>query len=70
MPQGEQIIERLARLESLLTSLSLRLYGNGQPGDIQQIQTKVDGLRAWRWKVAGGTAVLGVLLTLAVHFVH
>lgn len=41
--------ERLSRLESQMYAL----VGNGQPGRIALLEKAVDGLKQWRWKMAG-----------------
>jgi hypothetical protein len=44
--------ERLASLETSMYAL----IGNGQPGRIAVLETAVDKLREWRWKVIGASA--------------
>jgi len=52
--------ERLAVIESMVTALVKRLLGNGQPGEIEQLATRIDGhgkrlssLENWRGWVIG-----------------
>ena len=38
-------IERLTRIETIVTNLQTRLLGNGQPGELQKLDTRIAGVR-------------------------
>lgn len=59
--------ERLTQIERVLGDIHGRLFGNGQPGELESIRADnsrklahvwkaIDGLRAWRWQISGGVA--------------
>jgi len=64
--------ERLARVETTLMNIDKRLFGNGQPGHIDQIHTRISesnkriaSLENWRWWVMG----LGIGTGLGLGFI-
>jgi hypothetical protein len=52
--------ERLSRLENQMYSV----LGNGQPGRIALLERAVEGLKQWRWKMAG-VAIAGSAVCVA-----
>lgn len=59
--------ERLARIEVVLTNIEKRLFGNGHPGELGQLHTRLDvhnkrltSLEMWRWWIAGVALGLGI----------
>ena len=60
------IQERLAVIEQVVTRLEQRLFGNGQPGEVQIIRERVRRLEAWAWRAAGAVA-LALMLLEAFH---
>ncbi len=64
----DQLIEqRLAVIEAVVVRLEERLFGNGQPGEINQMKQRIANLEAWFWRAAGAA---GVLLGLLQFFNH
>ncbi len=51
------IYERLAVIESVVLRLEARLFGNGQPGELQMLKDRVTRLEAWIWRAAGAICV-------------
>lgn len=51
----------LIQIHTRLDSLERRLFGNGQPGVIRDMSTRLHRLEKFRW-VAMGVIVLGVFL--------
>jgi hypothetical protein len=56
------IEERLAVIEEVVLRLEERLLGNGQPGELEILKTRVSRLEAWFWRGAGAAGVLVTLL--------
>lgn len=55
-------VQRLARIEAIVEDMHHRLFGNGQPGEVQTIKDDVSSLKSSRSWVKGGIAVLGFLV--------
>jgi hypothetical protein len=53
--------ERIASVETILCDMHKRLFGNGQPGEIEEIKRRVADLEKWMWRCLGGGAVLVAL---------
>lgn len=50
-----RIIEsRLTKIETMLDELKHSLMGNGQPGVLAAMETRIKGLEEFRWKAVGG----------------
>lgn len=67
MTRGEG--ERLAVLEQAYAQIDIRLFGNGQPGELARMSLhmealgkRIGGIEKSYWRVVGG---LGVLVMLA-----
>lgn len=61
--------ERIAVIETTVTDIKQRLFGNGQPGELDHLHTRVSSvgnrvakLENWRWWVVGIAVGLGVAL--------
>lgn len=73
--------QKLASIEALLESMDHRLFGNGQPGEIDRLHGKIGKVDArvtklenWRWWVVGIGVGLGVatgagLRSIAEHLI-
>lgn len=57
-----EIRERLVRVETMLTDTHRRLFGNGQPGEVDVLKERVATLERWMWRVGGALGVLTFLL--------
>lgn len=55
--------ERLVRIETTLEVLKTRLLGNGQPGDLQKFDTRIDNLEESRSRVRGALWAIGLTIT-------
>ena len=53
--------ERLAVIEEVVLRLEERLFGDGQPGELALLKTRVRKLEAWFWRAAGA---IGLALAL------
>ena len=62
----KSIQERLAVIEEIVIRLEERLFGNGQPGELERLQTRVRRLESWFWRAAGAVS-LAVLLIEIIH---
>ncbi len=62
----KSIQERLAVIEEILVRLEDRLFGNGQPGELARLQSRVRRLETWFWRAAGAVG-LAVMLLEALH---
>jgi hypothetical protein len=60
----ERVLEDLATLKAQMKSL----LGNGQPGRLQQLEERVTQHEGLVQRVAGGGAVVGVLLHGLMHW--
>ncbi len=56
--------DRLIALETDTETLAHRLYGNGQPGDIQKIMITLDELKGSQSRLQGAIWVLGVIMPI------
>lgn len=50
--------ERIASVETIICDMHRRLFGNGQPGEIETIKHRIEKLESWFWRAIGGAAVL------------
>lgn len=71
----ESIEVKIARIETLLLSMDERLFGNGQPGVIANMQEEIDGLKESRDNAKGAIRILAFLagavgLTQLIQFFH
>ena len=62
----KSIQERLAVIEEIVLRMEQRLFGNGQPGDLENLQSRVRRLESWFWRAAGAVA-LAVMLLETLH---
>lgn len=62
----KSIQERLAVIEEVVLRLEERLFGNGQPGEIERLQGRVRRLESWLWRAAGAVG-LAILLIETFH---
>lgn len=46
-------LERLARVEESLAVMEKTLFGNGNPGVIDNIQKTIESLQRWKWITFG-----------------
>jgi hypothetical protein len=58
----KSIQERLAVIEEIVVRLEERLFGNGQPGEMEHLQTRVRRLESWFWRAAGAVGLAIVLI--------
>ena len=61
----KSIQERLAIIEEIVLRMEQRLFGNGQPGDLENLHSRVRRLESWFWRAAGAAALAVMLLELA-----
>ena len=61
--------ERLAAIETSLNNIEKRLFGNGQPGELEQLHERINAhgkrvssLENWRWWLTGVAVGVGTLL--------
>lgn len=52
--------ERLARIETMVEEIYHRLFGNGQPGELDRLNSRVGKLENWRWWVMGIAVGAGI----------
>lgn len=45
--------ERLSAIEVTLEHMDRRLFGNGQPGELERLAMRVSQLETHSWKIAG-----------------
>lgn len=61
---GRSYWDRLIALEGDSENLTHRLYGNGQPGDIQQIKSTLEDLKRGHARMQGAIYVMGVVMPI------
>lgn len=54
--------QRQVHIETLVGNMYARLYGNGQPGDIETMKARITKLESWFWRAVGGGAVLAFIV--------
>lgn len=54
--------QRQVHIETLVGDLRQRLYGNGQPGDIETMEARITKLESWFWRAVGAGGVLLFIL--------
>ena len=59
---GLSIESRLIVVEEILGRIELRLFGNGQPGELNSIKKRLTDLEQFKWKFVGA---MGAALTIA-----
>lgn len=62
--------ERAIDTANKLATLSEKIYtlaGNGQPGRVGKLETDVEDLKKWRWKMAGITTVAASAVATAIE---
>lgn len=50
--------ERIAQVETVVCDMHTRLFGNGQPGILKDLDGRVSSIEKWMWRCIGGGAVL------------
>lgn len=45
------------------------LMGNGRPGRVSRLEESIDGLKQWRWKMAGVYTVVSAACSLVIELV-
>lgn len=58
-----EIAERLATIETIVTRLESRLLGNGQPGELYTINTRLDSLEDTQAKARGALWIISAVVT-------
>ena len=58
MTQKKTMGERVAVIEEVVLRMEERLFGNGQPGELEKIQGRVRRLEQWFWRAAGAISVV------------
>ena len=59
---GLSIESRLMAVEQILGRIEQRLFGNGQPGEISSIKSRLTDLEQFKWKFVGA---MGAALTVS-----
>jgi hypothetical protein len=54
--------ERIASIETLVGDMHTRLFGNGQPGELEGIKARLTRMESWFWRAIGGGAVILFLI--------
>jgi len=54
--------ERLAVIEETVVDMKKRLFGNGQPGELSSVKSRLSKLENWRWWVMGIAVGCGVVV--------
>ncbi len=54
----------LIEVSTLVREMHTRLFGNGQPGDIDRINKEVRNLSSYRNKLIGAVTIVAFLLTV------
>jgi hypothetical protein len=49
---------RMVVIEEIVGDLKQRLYGNGQPGDIESMKARISKIEQWMWRAIGGGLVI------------
>ncbi len=62
--------DRLISLETDNQTLARRLYGNGQPGDIQKIMVTLDELKGSQSRLQGAIWALGLVMPIAMLLIQ
>jgi hypothetical protein len=58
----KSIQERLAVIEDVVLRMEARLFGNGQPGEMEHLQNRIRKLESWFWRAAGAVGLAVVLI--------
>jgi hypothetical protein len=61
---NEEIATRLTAIETVLGRMEHRLFGNGQPGELSLIHSRLDEVEETHATAKGAFAVLSFLITL------
>lgn len=64
MTQNEDVLSRLATIESIVSRLEYRILGNGQPGELEKLDSRIGRLEEVEDKGRGAFWVIGVLLSI------
>lgn len=61
-----ELFSQISETHTVVMEMKYRLFGNGQPGDLEKLQGRLKSLELWRAMLTGGwlvsVAVLGYLL--------
>lgn len=61
-PETEDLVlQKLTGIETRLGTLERRLFGDGQPGELERLRARVRKLEAWFWRCTGAAGVLALL---------
>jgi hypothetical protein len=55
------VSERLAVIESMVHDIHGRLFGNGQPGELEKLKARVGVLERIGWMTAGACTTVGII---------
>lgn len=59
--------ERIIAIETTVFGMSQRLYGNGQPGDIDKIYSKIESIERFKWQAIGALGLIsGIPLAMEI----
>lgn len=56
-----EFITKIAETHAIVVSMEHRLFGNGQPGELQKLSERIHVLEQWKYLVSGGAAVVGAI---------
>jgi len=63
------IESRLTKIETVLDRLDHYLLGNGQPGELTRIHTRLDSLEEFKWRAVGALGVAVLLYEVIVKLI-
>lgn len=58
---GLSVEARLLLVERILMRIEERLFGNGQPGELSLMKSRLTALEEFRWKSIGALGVIVVI---------
>jgi len=61
---NQEIRERLAVIEEVVTRMEHRLFGNGSPGEMAGLSSRVLVLERLFWRALGATMLISMLLNI------
>jgi hypothetical protein len=59
-----QLTETVVRIDETLSRMYSRLFGNGQPGEIEKHDNRLRDLEEFRSRTYGGLVIVSLLVTL------
>ena len=63
----KEVITRLTAIERTLDDTVHRLFGNGQPGIVEQHDRRISKLEQLSWKLFGALGAILTLIEVAMH---